>query len=225
VADRHLGQKRNCCLERGKIGLAQIVSRVDAKARIARAFGRAHTSVERLRSLAMRKRLCIWPGIQFHTIGAELGGAGDVRRVDVHEHADTRAERFQLRDKRLQPCRIDGALPEAPAHFDRTQIAQALLNLVKNARESGGAVEQIEIAVAACAGEYRIEVRDRGPGMSETVMAQAVLPFYSTKRNGTGLGLALVREIAEAHGGGIRLSNREGGGLCAMLTLPAPDEP
>lgn len=124
---------------------------------------------------------------------------------------------------RLQACRIDGGLPEAPARFDRAQIAQALLNLVKNARESGSAVEQIEIAVAIVAGAYRIEVRDRGPGMSDTVMAQALLPFYSTKRSGTGLGLALVREIAEAHGGGIRLSNREGGGLCATLTLPMSD--
>jgi signal transduction histidine kinase len=65
-----------------------------------------------------------------------------------------------------------------------------------------------------------IEVADRGGGMTEAVMANALVPFYSTKRTGTGLGLALAREIAEAHGGRIALANREGGGLTVVLFLP-----
>ena len=66
----------------------------------------------------------------------------------------------------------------------------------------------------------RIEVSDAGSGMSETVMANALVPFYSTKRHGTGLGLALAREIIEAHGGRIMLNNRESGGLTVSLILP-----
>ena len=56
---------------------------------------------------------------------------------------------------------------------------------------------------------------------ASTVLAQALLPFYSTKRSGTGLGLALAREITEAHGGRVLLANREGGGLRVTLLLPA----
>jgi two-component system, NtrC family, nitrogen regulation sensor histidine kinase NtrY len=110
--------------------------------------------------------------------------------------------------------------PEEPGWFDRAQLEQVLINLLKNAHESGSAPEAIEITVASRSGEMRIEVRDRGEGMSETVLANALLPFYSTKRSGSGLGLALAREIVEAHGGRIALANREGGGLSVALQLP-----
>lgn len=118
---------------------------------------------------------------------------------------------------------LAAAAPDAPGYFDRAQLEQALINLLKNAHESGSAADAIELAVAHQPGAQRIEVRDRGSGMSEAVLTQALLPFYSTKRTGTGLGLALAREIAEAHGGQIRLANREGGGLGVTLLLPLPD--
>jgi signal transduction histidine kinase len=126
---------------------------------------------------------------------------------------------------------LDGELPAEPGWFDPAQIEQALLNLIKNAHESGSDPDEIALRLTQVGGELRIEVLDRGPGMSEAVLAQALLPFYSTKRSepgsqgGTGLGLALAREIAEAHDGRIALGNRDGGGLRVALTLPRSAPP
>ncbi|URL57539.1 HAMP domain-containing protein [Luteibacter flocculans] len=111
--------------------------------------------------------------------------------------------------------------PEKPGWFDPTQVEQVLINLIKNAHEAGGEPDEVTLAVHQLGRDTLIEVADRGPGMSETVLSQALLPFYSTKRSGTGLGLALAREISEAHGGRIALANRDGGGLRVTLILPA----
>ncbi len=133
---------------------------------------------------------------------------------------------FLARLATLGEFRVDGALPAQPGWFDAAQIEQALLNLIKNAHESGSEPDEVTLQLATHDHELRIEVLDRGPGMSEAVLAQALLPFYSTKRSepgsqgGTGLGLALAREIAEAHDGRIALGNRSDGGLRVVISLP-----
>ncbi len=103
---------------------------------------------------------------------------------------------------------------------DAGQLEQLLINLVGNAvdaaRETGGAVE---IAWQVDAGRLAITVRDEGPGLSDT--GNLFVPFYTTKPNGSGIGLALSRQIAEAHGGALTLENRADRTGCeARVTLP-----
>jgi two-component system, NtrC family, nitrogen regulation sensor histidine kinase NtrY len=104
--------------------------------------------------------------------------------------------------------------------FDPGQIEQAALNLVKNAHESGSAAGAIEVVLERPPGWFRLSVLDRGSGMGESTLSSALVPFYSTKRSGTGLGLPLAREIAEAHGGRLAIANRDGGGITVTLSLP-----
>jgi signal transduction histidine kinase len=130
-------------------------------------------------------------------------------------------ETFVARLAAQVPFRLAGPLPAAPAQFDTAQMEQALLNLLKNAHESGSRPDAVELQVKEAQDAVRIDVLDRGSGMSDAVLTNALVPFYSTKRSGTGLGLALAREIAEAHGGRILLANRDGGGLAVTLILPA----
>jgi len=110
--------------------------------------------------------------------------------------------------------------PQRPASFDTAQMEQVLINLLKNARESGSALDDIELSVTLATQGFTIEVRDRGPGFTAAALENALVPFYSTKETGTGLGLTLCREIVEAHGGRVRIANRDGGGALVSLWLP-----
>jgi nitrogen fixation/metabolism regulation signal transduction histidine kinase len=118
------------------------------------------------------------------------------------------------------PFRLTTPLPSGSVTFDATQMEQVMINLLKNAAESGSAPDAIEVSVRSSADGWLIEVADRGTGLSEDALRDALIPFYSTKPSGTGLGLTLCREIVEAHGGRVSIANRPGGGAVIGLWLP-----
>jgi two-component system nitrogen regulation sensor histidine kinase NtrY len=102
---------------------------------------------------------------------------------------------------------------------DAVQIEQVLINLFKNAKESGSAMNQILLSIYQTTTQLTFEVTDKGRGMTEQQLLQGLLPFYTTKSTGTGVGLALCNEIVIAHGGKLKLENLKEGGLRVSFTL------
>jgi nitrogen fixation/metabolism regulation signal transduction histidine kinase len=120
--------------------------------------------------------------------------------------------------------RVLEPLPGRRVEVDAAQIEQVLINLVKNAIESGSPEDEVTLGVSERGGGFLVEVMDRGSGLTEEVLRDALLPFYSTKPKGTGLGLTLCREIVDAHGGRFSIANREGGGALVSVWLPAAQQ-
>ncbi len=104
---------------------------------------------------------------------------------------------------------------------DPAQLQQVVINLLKNAHESGSKEKAIELRIRHNNNTIEIQVVDEGTGMSDTNIKNALLPFYSTKQKGTGLGLPLCREIIEAHGGKMLINNRIEKGLSVTVFLPS----
>ncbi|HEY0138439.1 MAG TPA: ATP-binding protein [Nannocystis sp.] len=113
--------------------------------------------------------------------------------------------------------------PAAIVQADGDQLDQLLINLVRNAADATLAARSpaaVVVSWSAGGGAIELVVRDDGPGLAET--ANLFVPFFTTKPDGSGIGLVLSRQIAEAHGGALSLANREDGerGCEARVRLP-----
>jgi PAS domain S-box-containing protein len=117
---------------------------------------------------------------------------------------------------------------------DSLQIQQVILNLLRNAAEALEAIpaqhRKVVLATAAANGQVRISVADTGPGLDPMGEEEIFAPFYTTKEQGMGLGLALCQSIVEAHDGRLEAHNRPEGGACFVVTLPraatlSPNDP
>jgi signal transduction histidine kinase len=146
--------------------------------------------------------------------------------VDINELVDSSAAMLgaELLARGVTP-RIAKEASDASVLGDPIQLQQVILNLIMNAVDAMAATETAQRVITLAtrttgAGEVEVEVRDHGPGIPLAGRDRLFEPFYTTKENGLGLGLAICTTILAAHGGTLSLANGEGGGAVAKFRLP-----
>ena len=120
--------------------------------------------------------------------------------------------------KNLYPFELRTSHPVIMLMGDASQIEQMLINLLKNAKEVSPDIPS-QISIDVRGSQLDINIRDFGPGMTQDVLQKAFLPYYSTKAEGSGIGLSVCREVMDAHQGQIILNNHPQGGLQVSLQL------
>jgi signal transduction histidine kinase len=103
---------------------------------------------------------------------------------------------------------------------DHGLLYRAFLNVLINASQAIDGAGRIEVQVLEEPGQYRVEIRDSGSGISQENMKRIFDPFFTTKDKGSGLGLSIVQKIVEAHRGSIRIESTEGKGTQVAISLP-----
>lgn len=120
--------------------------------------------------------------------------------------------------------RLRCQVPETPIMLmlDRARVRQALINLVKNALEVSKPGTQVDVVLAPRQNDSQLytKVYDQGPGVDEKYRQKLFTPYFSTKGNGTGLGLAHSKKILQAHGGSVELLRSDSSGSAFALILP-----
>ncbi|MBX3024144.1 hypothetical protein KF840_04460 [bacterium] len=128
--------------------------------------------------------------------------------------------RDDLAARRVDVERADcSALP--PVHADPDLVTQLLLGLLANAADAMIAGGRLRLTASSARGAVHLHVADSGPGVAPELRERIFEPFFTTRSRGTGLGLAVARQIVEAHGGRIEVGDSEGGGARFTVTLPA----
>jgi two-component system sensor histidine kinase CreC len=155
---------------------------------------------------------------------ASLDKTSDVNMVDIVRQAvDQVGPLADVADVKL---RLDLSNPNIRVRGDAFILRAAVTNLLENAVDFSPSAQAVEVSLGTDESTVELRVRDHGPGIPEYAREKIFDRFYSLRhhssgRKGTGLGLTLVQEAAELHGGSIVLEAAEGGGTIAILKLPA----
>ncbi|HJL49880.1 MAG TPA: ATP-binding protein [Polyangiaceae bacterium LLY-WYZ-15_(1-7)] len=174
-----------------------------------------------------------------HRLGRLVENVLEITRLEEGRRS-LRRERLDLRARvrellaahaeRVARAGFTLVSPEAgrtlPASVEPQALEQILVNLIDNALKYGGGAEnEVAVRVGLREGEVFVEVSDRGPGVPEAEREKVLERFHRVEREetahmpGTGIGLALVRELAWAHGGDVEVGEAPGGGCRVVVTL------
>jgi signal transduction histidine kinase len=147
-----------------------------------------------------------------------------LREQPVHAFLD---ERLALINAELAAAHVSVLKDYDPQvecmNADPPQMWQVILNLVRNAREAMPQGGEIKVHTRREGGEIEISVSDTGSGIEEEHLSQLFTPFFTTKAEGTGLGLALSQQIVAEHGGRIECRSTPGAGTTFSILLPQPN--
>lgn len=145
----------------------------------------------------------------------------DVTLGDIAREAATRLEETG-RSEGVEIRFRESTVPSIVA--DEGKVRQIAINLLTNAveaaREPGATAQVVEVTWVVCDRQVCLHIDDRGPGIPDDAKKRLFEPFFTTRPKGHGLGLAIARTLARAHGGDVRLMARDGGGVRASLVLP-----
>lgn len=207
--------------------------------RLVRVMGHElNNSLTPIKSMATTMRTRLAQGVAVDTLRDDLGSSLDViasrsealgrfmagytmlARLPAPQRRNVRlralVERAAAIDTRLE-VQLEGE--EIGIGVDPDQLEQLLINLVKNAIDAAGETGEVKVRWRTTSETLCLEILDNGPGLSGT--DNLFVPFFTTKPGGTGIGLVLCRQIAEAHDGALALENRDDArGCVARLELP-----
>ncbi|MBI2505339.1 MAG: PAS domain S-box protein [Candidatus Latescibacteria bacterium] len=151
----------------------------------------------------------------------------NTRPVNMVEVVEEAAAFFEIDlERRPENIALQRHYPDLPmgCAIDPEQFQQVILNLLHNATQAmaprGGTIAIGLSAGAAEPAQIRLTIRDQGMGMSSEVQEKLFTPFFTTKEDGTGLGLVTSKKIVEAHGGLIQVESEPGKGTCFTISIP-----